>query len=54
MKPVEVQRLRAMLQLSQEDFAKRLNVNRRTVIRWESGQTEVGAVYEKLLRGLRG
>ena len=50
MKPIEIKRLRERLQLSQQEFAKRLNVTRRTVLRWEAGDSEPSPIFQKMLR----
>jgi len=51
MTPDEVKALRQRLELTQEGFAKRLGVTRRTVIRLENGQ--VDRQYDRTLKALQ-
>lgn len=49
----QIQRIRALLGLTQADFAKRLNVSLRTVKRWESQESSPHPVFIKAMQELR-
>jgi DNA-binding transcriptional regulator YiaG len=48
-----IQRLRSRLGLSQEQFAKRLNVSVRTIKRWEANESAPHPVFIKAMQELR-
>ena len=48
----QIRRMRKELDLSQEDLAKKLGLNRRTIIRWENGEIEIGKVEEIALTAI--
>jgi DNA-binding XRE family transcriptional regulator len=50
MKPEEMRRKRERLGLTQEELAKRLGVQRLSVIRWENGQTKISKSIDLAIR----
>lgn len=53
MTPEQFKREREKRHFSQGSLAKKLDVSRRTVIRWEVGQALIPAWAESILRSLR-
>ena len=50
--PTELRSLRETLELTQDELASRLGHNRRTILRWESGETTPSAATALVLRQL--
>ena len=50
--PTELRSLRETMELTQEELASRLDCNRRTVLRWESGETTPSNATARVLRQL--
>lgn len=50
--PEEIEDLRLALRLTQEEFGQMLNVNRRTIIRWELGKSPPPFRYMRRLNRL--
>lgn len=55
MSPDSIKQMRLQLNLTQQQFAKRLGVTRATVSRWElkSGRYPVHAAYRRLIEQIR-
>jgi transcriptional regulator with XRE-family HTH domain len=54
MTPLRLKRLRKHLNLTQQQLADRLGVDRNTVNRWEMGMHPINSTAEKLLKMLDG
>ena len=50
MKAEELKRKREKLNMTQDELAKRLDVKRLTIIRWENGQTNIPKVVELAMK----
>lgn len=50
---MRIRRIRERLRLSQEDFARRLNVSRRTIIRWEADDVAPSKMFQILLKDMQ-
>ena len=48
--PKEIRALRLKCRLTQQELARRLNVRRETIVRWEKGRQVPNPVYVELLR----
>jgi putative transcriptional regulator len=51
-KPEEVKQVRENLNLTHEEFARKIGATVRSVFRWESGETKVSPVFIKLIEQL--
>jgi len=50
MKGEDLKRKRERLNLTQDELAKRLDVKRLTIIRWENGQVDIPKIAELALK----